>query len=150
MHGAKCSICQLLAAIIWINRVWWFGKYDKHKVTYKTFTSLHNTFRHSDTPQNASQIVFDRLFVKVTRYETVTSRSSTDHNHVVYEEEMEVPVPFWMDLSQELDFSGDLRKSPRCQVLVMHDDVMKWTHFPHYWPFVRGIHRQPLGSLNTE
>ena len=23
----------------------------------------------------------------------------------------------------------------------MHDDVIKWNHFPRYWPFVRGIHR---------
>ena len=22
-----------------------------------------------------------------------------------------------------------------------HDDVMKWNHFPRYWPFVRGNHR---------
>ena len=22
-----------------------------------------------------------------------------------------------------------------------HDDVIKWKHFPRYWPFVRGIHR---------
>ena len=22
-----------------------------------------------------------------------------------------------------------------------HDDVIKWKHFPHYWPFMRGIHR---------
>ena len=22
-----------------------------------------------------------------------------------------------------------------------HDDVIKWKHFPHYWPVVRGIHR---------
>ena len=22
-----------------------------------------------------------------------------------------------------------------------HDDVIKWKHFPCYWPFVRGIHR---------
>ena len=21
-----------------------------------------------------------------------------------------------------------------------HDDAMTWKHFPHYWPFVRGIH----------
>ena len=26
-----------------------------------------------------------------------------------------------------------------------HDDVIKWKHFPHYWPFVRGIH-QSLGN----
>ena len=23
-------------------------------------------------------------------------------------------------------------------------DVMKWKHFPRYWPFVRGIHRSPV------
>ena len=22
-----------------------------------------------------------------------------------------------------------------------HDDVIKWKHFPRYWPFVKGIHR---------
>ena len=24
----------------------------------------------------------------------------------------------------------------------IHDDVMKWNHFPRYWPFVRGIHAE--------
>ena len=28
----------------------------------------------------------------------------------------------------------------------MHDDVIKWKHFPSYWPFVRGIHRSPVNS----
>ena len=27
-----------------------------------------------------------------------------------------------------------------------HDDVIKWKHFPRYWPFVRGIHRWPGNS----
>ena len=27
-----------------------------------------------------------------------------------------------------------------------HDDVIKCKHFPHYWPFVRGIHRSPVTS----
>ena len=27
-----------------------------------------------------------------------------------------------------------------------HDDVIKWRHFPRYWPFVRGIHRSPVTS----
>ena len=26
----------------------------------------------------------------------------------------------------------------------VHDDVIKWKHFPSYWPFVRGIHRSPV------
>ena len=25
--------------------------------------------------------------------------------------------------------------------ICSHDDVIKWKHFPCYWPFVRGIHR---------
>ena len=30
--------------------------------------------------------------------------------------------------------------------LTMHDDVIKWKHFPHYWPFMQGIHRSPVNS----
>ena len=29
---------------------------------------------------------------------------------------------------------------------VLHDDVIKWKHFPRYWPFVRGIHRWSMNS----
>ena len=28
----------------------------------------------------------------------------------------------------------------------LHDDVIKWRHFPRYWIFVRGIHRSPVNS----
>ena len=28
----------------------------------------------------------------------------------------------------------------------IHDDVIKWTHFPRYWLFVREIHRSPVNS----
>ena len=29
---------------------------------------------------------------------------------------------------------------------LQNDDVIKWKHFPRYWPFVRGIHRWPVNS----
>ena len=29
---------------------------------------------------------------------------------------------------------------------VMHDDVIKWKHFPRNWPFMWGIHRSPVNS----
>ena len=33
------------------------------------------------------------------------------------------------------------------EVLVrLHDNVIKWKHFPRYWPFLRGIHRSPMNS----
>ena len=28
----------------------------------------------------------------------------------------------------------------------IHDDVIKYENFPHYWPFVRGIHWSPVNS----
>ena len=31
-------------------------------------------------------------------------------------------------------------------VIKFHDDVIKWNHFPRYWPFVREIHRSPVNS----
>ena len=30
--------------------------------------------------------------------------------------------------------------------LFMHDDGIKWKHFPRYWPFVRGIPRSTVNS----
>ena len=31
-------------------------------------------------------------------------------------------------------------------ISTKHDDVIKWKHFPRYWPFVRGNHRSPVNS----
>ena len=30
--------------------------------------------------------------------------------------------------------------------VALHDDVIKWKHFPRHWPFVRGIHRSTVNS----
>ena len=39
-----------------------------------------------------------------------------------------------------------INASPGIDVIVIHDDVIKWKHFPRNWPFVRGIHRSPVNS----
>ena len=31
---------------------------------------------------------------------------------------------------------------------ISHDDVIKWEHFPRYWPFLREIHRLPVNSTD--
>ena len=31
-------------------------------------------------------------------------------------------------------------------IVSEHDDVIKWKHFPRYWPFVRVIYRSPVNS----
>ena len=32
----------------------------------------------------------------------------------------------------------------KIKISKLHDDVIKWKHFPRYWPFVREIHRSPV------
>ena len=32
------------------------------------------------------------------------------------------------------------------EIVINHDDVIKWKHFPRYWPFVWGIRRSPVNS----
>ena len=39
---------------------------------------------------------------------------------------------------------------PLPQAAQNHDDVIKWKHFPRYWPFVRGIHRTPVNSPHKD
>ena len=43
-------------------------------------------------------------------------------------------------------FSIDRYLSRLSGARVYHDDVIKWKHFPHNRPFVRGIHRSPVNS----
>ena len=39
---------------------------------------------------------------------------------------------------------------PRHDVMIIHDDVIKWKHVPRNWPFVRGIHRSPGDSTHKD
>ena len=39
-----------------------------------------------------------------------------------------------------------ITREPYVTFLWCHDDVIKWRHFPRYWPFVRGIHRSSVNS----
>ena len=48
-----------------------------------------------------------------------------------------------IDRNKILQFPGI---EPGSQNGNRHDDVIKWKHFPRYWPFVRGIHRSPVNS----
>ena len=48
-------------------------------------------------------------------------------------------LPVLVDESDALLYLGGRR-------FHFHDDVIKWKHFPRFWPFVRGIHRAPVNS----
>ena len=46
--------------------------------------------------------------------------------------------------SSTTGFTCSIRILPRW--VTWHDDVIKWKHFPRYWPFVWGIYRSPVNS----
>ena len=50
-------------------------------------------------------------------------------------------MPLNLDLCSERN-RWIFQRFPGCPWL--HDDVIKWRHFPRHWPFVREIHRQPV------
>ena len=37
-----------------------------------------------------------------------------------------------------------------CPIWVKHDDVIRWKHFPRYWPFVGGIHWSLVNSPHKD
>ena len=46
-----------------------------------------------------------------------------------------------------LPMATEITRAPfQYKAVFPHDDVIKWKHFPRYWPFVRGIHRSPVNS----
>ena len=57
----------------------------------------------------------------------------------------EIPVNFPVDL-EEMEGLLERNISLAQEMEVRHDDVIKWKHFPRYWPLMRGIHRSPVNS----
>ena len=51
----------------------------------------------------------------------------------------------WTNVNQDA-----LHEQYICFLALPHDDVIKWKHFPRYWPFVRGIHRWIHHTKNSD
>ena len=48
----------------------------------------------------------------------------------------------------DTDYTVDFIEAGTEKVIsLLHDHVIKWKHFPRYWPFVPGIHQYPVNSL---
>ena len=54
-----------------------------------------------------------------------------------------IHLPYW---SPQLPTEMTLISRCIYTIWTKHDDVIKWKHFPRYWPFVTGIHRSPVDS----
>ena len=98
----------------------------------------------------------------------VIIHSGCHHSHIIYAEEIfeikYVEKSFWYhshDTMRHCIWISLLRVNPKTNyyltnryyvtvsnwhICEIHDDVIKWEHFPRYWPFLRGIHRSPVNS----
>ena len=72
-----------------------------------------------------------------------TTLTSNETGHSTCSKQMHEQFTFTMPTQGVL--IGHMWDSIRIEV-EFHDDVIKWKHFPRYWPFVRGIHRWPVTS----
>ena len=41
---------------------------------------------------------------------------------------------------------GENTLNDKYNIIIQHDDAIKWKHFPRNWLFVLGIHRSPVNS----
>ena len=57
-------------------------------------------------------------------------------------------ISFWQSLLNPAWPSICCQSSTSVREMVCNYDVIKWEHFPRYWPFVRSIHRWPVDSLH--
>ena len=53
-------------------------------------------------------------------------------------------IPIRSNLNPRLSKRLPNKDDPYVTCCIIHDDVIKWKHFPRYWPFVRKIHRSPV------
>ena len=57
-------------------------------------------------------------------------------------------VQIWQGQTKDVPEIIQRTQISRNQLARFHDEVIKWKHFPRYWPFVHGIHRSPVNSLH--
>ena len=51
---------------------------------------------------------------------------------------------------QDLNRAATIETTTPISNHSFHEDIIKWKHFPRYWPFVRGIHRSPVHSPDKD
>ena len=70
----------------------------------------------------------------------ITSTSiNSDINSGIY-----ITVYIYLCIATLGEIKTNLIRCLLLQVKDIHDDIIKWKHFPRNWPFVREIHRSPV------
>ena len=57
-----------------------------------------------------------------------------------------VRLSLWVNKEVIFKKKSSSKTNMVCGWKLLHDEVIKWKHFPRNWPFVRRIHRSPVNS----
>ena len=69
--------------------------------------------------------------------------SALDYQITCYADDVPFAIQIWWKYHFEPFSHLPWECYPFC---TYHDDIIKWKHFPCYWPFVWGIHWSPVNS----
>ena len=107
-------------------------------------TGFCETSLYSSAKPNVSS--YEKCHVAITQFSPRMSVFQQKYNVIIFEWVTE-PVE---SVGHSRCTSRIPHGSSKCGITFQphytHDDVIKWKHFPHNWPFVRGIHRSPVNS----
>ena len=124
------AVCWRWSLVAWVTSLG-HREFDTLKQMANVFIFLHEN--HNTLIQIPLYFVSYGPIENLTRYLCVKSWCQTGDNPSSKPMLLILHDTIWHQFSdRHLPFS--------------HDDVIKWKHFPRYWPFVRGIHRSPVNS----
>ena len=89
-----------------------------------------------------------RLFIRQLVPANVKEYTKALHLWVSHRSRVGSPQngPQRVSKAEIVSISWRIHKSSPTVNVELHDDVIKWKHFPRNGPFVRGIHRSPVNS----
>ena len=81
----------------------------------------------------------------ITAWQIIDLNISSFVSLLTLELEYSIGLPAWSS-KISVERNADAMHKWMINPETTHDDVIKWKHFPRYWPFVRGIYRSPVNS----
>ena len=109
--------------------------------------SLSCTMRHVHRDTNNKRVTISE-YSHENMYSSKHMKICYHENDVTAEKQDNIPIvavfirPYCAIFSMIL-IKNKVQRQGLCEI---HDDVIKWKHFPRYWPFVRGMHQSPVNS----
>ena len=121
------------------------------KRAHKQFTPIENESFHFSQDISPwitmnKTIFAHRLLVSLALFTFCKQHHNLLHSKLWAQQLWRDRMKRYLSDSLVIDFIHGVIQSRSCKngIYQQHDDVIKWKHFPRYWPFVRWIPRTPV------